>query len=278
MTNVHKEQTQADGIHLISAFTYANDAARLADVRIASDVGKVAVQNDPDQPSYWVLDAAPNWWRRIMISPYNDFGSAMDRGLIAYQASADINPARVMGKKSRGQPSFPVDMNALDVIAEFVANGRVSGTFTDRSYLRTVNFDANGNAKFSLGLYDSVALREITNTLVTRIQTANATPVTGLTVPMANNSSILSYAARWRGIDGAGNMVFKEQTGAYRRIGAAAPVPFGTPGDVFPVTKDDALVGTPGIVVSGNNLLIQVTGKTATTYTWDLEFTWREMF
>src|SRR6478735_9017355 len=103
MSNVHSEQGQADGIHIVSAFTYANDAARLADVRIAADVGKIAVQTDPDQPSYWVLDAAPNSWRRIMISPYNDTGSAMDRGLIAYQASADANPARLMGKE---MPSF----------------------------------------------------------------------------------------------------------------------------------------------------------------------------
>lgn len=202
----------------------------------------------------------------------------MDRGLIAYQASADANPARLMGKKSRGTFALPSDMSAGDLIAEFIANGRLSGAFSDRSYLRTSNFDVNGNAKFSLGLYDSVALREITNTLATRIQTANANPTTGLTITMANNNSILSYAARWRGIDTANKMVFMEQIGAYRRVAAGAPVVFGTPNDVFPITKDDAAVGTPGIVVSGNNLLIQVTGKALTNYTWDLEFTWREMF
>jgi hypothetical protein len=278
MSNVHSEQTTADGIHIAHAFTYANDAARLADVRGYPDVGKLALQTDVDQPSYWVLDAPPNWWRRIVISPYLDNGSAMDRGLIAYQFGADAVPGRIMGKKSRGTPAFPADMNAGDVIAEFVANGRLASAFSDRGYLRTLNFDASGNAKFSLGLHDSVALREITNTLVTRIATTNATPTTGLTVPMANNNSIVSYAARWRGIDAANNMVLKEQTGVYRRIAAAAPTIFGTPGDVFPIAKDDAAVGTPGIVVSGNDLLVQVTGKAATNYTWDLEFTWREMF
>lgn len=278
MSNNHSEQSAADGIHIAYAFAYANDAARIADVRLSTDVGKIAKQADPDQPSYWVLDAAPNWWRRIAIMPYIDSGSNAERGLIAHQCSGDAVAPRVITKKSRGTPALPTDVTTGDVLSEVVAYGRVSGSFSDRGVLRQTVHDANNVTKFTLALNDSNALRDITNTIARRFTTPDATPTTALTIPMSNSNSIVSWAARWRGIDGTNNMIFLEQTGAHRRIGAAAPSVYGTVSSVFPILKDDAAAGTPAVVISGNNLIAQVTGKAATTYTWDVEFTWRELF
>lgn len=64
MSLIHSEQTLADGIHIIQAFSYANAAARVAAAGFTNaDVGKVAIQTDDN--SFWlcVSQAAgtPSW-------------------------------------------------------------------------------------------------------------------------------------------------------------------------------------------------------------------------
>jgi len=132
--------------------------------------------------------------------------------------------------------------------------------------------------RFALSLHDNVALRQIYNVVARRIGTTDATVTTAVTIPLANADSIVLFSVLWRGIDAAHNMVLRESTFVLRRIDTAGPTQLGSTVDLIATVKDDAGVGTPSFAISGNNALLQVTGKASTNYTWDVEATWRELF
>jgi hypothetical protein len=130
--------------------------------------------------------------------------------------------------------------------------------------------------RFELWLNDGIASKRITQTVVAGVVTANATVTTAITLAVPA-STLFSLSVRWHGRDGAGNELLRESTMIFRRIVAAAPTQWGSTVDIFPTTKDDAAWGTPSVVISANNLLVQVTGKASTSITWDVEATWRDL-
>jgi hypothetical protein len=119
-----------------------------------------------------------------------------------------------------------------------------------------------------------------TNTLCTGVEeipfsreftTADATVTTALTLPVPSGKT-LSIGVRWSGrlVSGT-NQALRESTLVVRRVGAAAPVQWGTTNDVFPVLKDDGTWGNLDFSISGNDVLIRVTGKAATNIKWAVE-------
>lgn len=208
--------------------------------------------------------------------PASSTGSAAERGWVSYQASSDAVPARFVAKKSRGTAGVPDETQLGDGVAEFVARS-VSvdpPNFTDVGILRFYQDANGGGTSYELQLHDATSLRTVESRAVGRFTTANATTTNtiGVALPAATLATI---TARWKGTDVAGNMVFLEQKAVYRRVASAAPTILGSVNNVFPVQKDDAACGTPALAVSGNNVVLTVTGKAATTYTWDVEVSWR---
>jgi hypothetical protein len=130
--------------------------------------------------------------------------------------------------------------------------------------------------RFELWLFDGISTKRITQTVVAGVLTTDATVTTALTLAMPA-STLFSLAVRWHGRTAAGVESLRESSLVFRRVAAAAPTQLGTTADIFPTVKDDAAWGTPNVVVSGNNLLVQVTGKAATSITWDVEATWRDL-
>jgi hypothetical protein len=211
--------------------------------------------------------------------PAVDTGSASERGFVAYQVSSDILGARFVAKKSRGSVGSPSDLAVGDAIAEFVARPYLSSAFVDAAVFGAYKFTSgSARARYALSLHDGVSLQPVMNMVAVRGATADATATTALTLTMGHADSIISLTVRWRGIDTAHNMVFRESSFVFRRINTAGPTQWGSTLDTFATLKDDAGCGTPGFAVSGNDILLQVTGKAATSYVWDIQATWREMF
>jgi hypothetical protein len=61
----HSDQTVSDGIHIVNAFEYADQTARIGATGLTSaDIGKVARQSDTG--TFWVLaDDSPLTWSQI---------------------------------------------------------------------------------------------------------------------------------------------------------------------------------------------------------------------
>jgi|SRR6478736_1210222 len=203
-------------------------------------------------------------------------GSSAERGWVSYQFSSDAVPARFIAKKSRVVSGSPDETQNGDAIAEFVARstGINPPSFDDVGILRFIQDANGGGTSYELQLHDATTLRKVETRTVGRYTTANATTANTLSIPLAANN-LVSLFARWKGVDAAGNMVFLEQRAVYRRIASAAPTIWGSVNNVFAIQKDDAACGTPALAVVGNSVVMTVTGKASTTYTWDVELTWR---
>jgi hypothetical protein len=199
------------------------------------------------------------------------------RGLCHRQASADANGARVVLQKSRGTHASPSAHVGDDHLGSLVARGHDGSAFYDAGIIRHVA-DADGGtskrARVEVLTHDGNALVKLSTTVPARLVTTNATKTTALTIAIPSGS-LVDVSARWHGRDGSGNEVYRTTNFVYRRLGAAAPAPWGTPNEVFPTLKDDAAWGTPAYEISGNNLLLTVTGKASTDITWDVEITYR---
>lgn len=189
-------------------------------------------------------------------------------------SSVDAVAARFMGLKSRAGAA----QAALDALADFVAQGFDGAAVYDAAFLRFVADQAGGTGKrtrIEAWAHDGNALRKITTTLLAVAATTDATVTTVLTIPIPT-STMMSFGVRWHGRDASNNEVLRESTFVVRRVGSASPVQFGTTNDGFATTKDDAAAGTPDFAFSSNNLILRVTGKAATNYTWDVEANWAE--
>ena len=84
---IHSDQSPSNGgVHVIHAFSHANEAARLAEAVVASDIGKVSKQADNDT-FYLLTSVAPVTW-----IPIGSGGAAHDalRSLIHF---IDSGPA-----------------------------------------------------------------------------------------------------------------------------------------------------------------------------------------
>jgi hypothetical protein len=99
------------------------------------------------------------------------------------------------------------------------------------------------------------------------VSTTDATVTTVLTIPVDSNTTV-SFGARWFGrLNGGTTQAMRESTFVMRRIGAG-PVQWGSTNDVFSTAKDDATWGALDFTVSGNDVIIRVTGKAATNIDW----------
>lgn len=67
MSQVHSQQATTDGIHIVHAFVYTNEASRLASTLASTDVGRVALQSDTN--SAWILVQNPSTWKQLVGEP-----------------------------------------------------------------------------------------------------------------------------------------------------------------------------------------------------------------
>ncbi len=165
----------------------------------------------------------------------------------------------------------------LEYVPDFVRQQVLTGVLTDVGALRFTTRDITTGAQtLEVWAHDGVALRKLSSLTSQRLVTANATATTAFAIAIAA-STTLSCVARWKGRDVAGNEALRESRFVVRRVASAAPAQWGSTVDNFASTKDDGTWGTPGFVFVSNTLALQVTGKAATSITWDVELTWREM-
>lgn len=165
----------------------------------------------------------------------------------------------------------------LEYLPDYVVRALVAGAFTDTGKLTfTVRDVVTGRSRLEVWIHDGVSLNRISATSALRITTVDATVTTIATFAVLPSQTI-SLSARFHGRDSAGNEGLRESTYVFRRVVSANATQWGTTVDIFPYLKDDAAWGTPGLVLSTTNGLIQVTGKAATSITWDVELVWREL-
>jgi len=101
------------------------------------------------------------------------------------------------------------------------------------------------------------------------LQTTNATITTAITYTMSDNT-IISIGARFVARQASSNnMLFREVTAVYKRVGGGAATLLGAQIDGVSVTDDAAFSTT--ISTSTNDVLLRVTGKAATTINWEVE-------
>jgi hypothetical protein len=164
-----------------------------------------------------------------------------------------------------------------DALAEFVARTFLDPTWSDVGIFKFFKFTSNSlRAKLSTILHDGTSLAAVNNMVSGTAVTTDATVTTVLTIPVLNTNTTMYLRVRWRGIDGAGNVVFREASFAFKRGSTSALTQIGSTVDDFPVSKDDFGAGTPGFTTSTSFILLQVTGKAATTYNWNVDCSWRE--
>jgi hypothetical protein len=148
----HSRQTASDGIHIIHAYEYADETARLAATGfVAGDVGKVALQED--DPSWWLLtDYSPITWVEL------GGGAVTDTDAIHKSSSGEI--ASISAKAT----PVAADLFLIEDSADSNSKKRVqlSSIFVNHASLRQlIHFIDNGPAEgFVSGAY-----REVTGTV-----------------------------------------------------------------------------------------------------------------
>jgi hypothetical protein len=114
---------------------------------------------------------------------------------------------------------------------------------------------------------------ELPGPVTGNVATANATPTTVIAAAatLADNTiAFIRLRVVGRIASPSTTTMAYEVNLQYRRINGGAPASFGTQ-DTTINTKDDAAWGTPSFSVSGNDIVVQVTGKAATTIRWYAE-------
>lgn len=107
------------------------------------------------------------------------------------------------------------------------------------------------------------------------VQTTDATPTTvsSTAVPSSGCVTVLSFV---QGVQSDGSNGFSQlSVNSARRSGAGAPtLSQGATGIILATLENTFAIVKPsfGYVISGNNLLRQVTGKAATTVNWSVFF------
>lgn len=209
-------------------------------------------------------------------------GSGAERGFISYQASADANGARFVGKKSRGSSGTPTAHAADDVLLDLVGRGHDGSAFFSAGNVRIVADAAGGTSKRSrieTLIHDGTSVVTMSKTVaISPVTTAGATPTAIYTIQIPVNTT-LSIGIRVSGKDASNNLVYQEWTRIVRRKGSANASEFTTPAiNILCQQRDDAGAGFPSDTLNATSLDILVTGKAATSYTWTgCEVSWREL-
>lgn len=108
------------------------------------------------------------------------------------------------------------------------------------------------------------------------VQTTDATPTTVASLPVPA-SGCVTVTVIPQGVQSDGSNGFEQgpTTNSARRNGAAAPtLSQGASGSISVTLENTYAITRPSFafVISGNNLLLQVTGKAATTINWAVEY------
>lgn len=106
--------------------------------------------------------------------------------------------------------------------------------------------------------------------------TTDATPTTVATLPVPA-SGCVTVTVIPQGVQSDGSNGFEQgpTTNSARRNGAGAPaLSQGAAGSISVTLENTFAITRPSFafVISGNNLLLQVTGKAATTINWSVEY------
>lgn len=133
-----------------------------------------------------------------------------------------------------------------------------------RAFARDVNGFTNLSTIVNGGQAESVCTSD--GAMTGRVQTTNATVTTILTIPLDDNTTTKVFVELAGQSDGTNTGAAYERVAAYRRNDAGAPALIGAV--ATPFTAEDTAGWDITLTLSGNNLLIQVTGAAATTIDW----------
>ena len=200
-----------------------------------------------------------------MVDPNLDLG-------LDYTGGINKPTPDQIGFFARVDPSGRNIEYVREYATDYTRKDLLSGALTDVGSLRFVAL-GNGYA-LETWVHDGVALRKVNTRAPVQITTTDATVTTALSLPVPS-STAFACQARWHGRAGTVSL-FRESSFVVRRVGTATVTQWGSTLDTFAVTKDDATWGTPNLSVASTFLNLQVTGKAATTITWNVELNWRE--